>query len=147
MSTEENKALVRRFYDEVFNKKNLAVIDDFLDPHIIEHALPPGLPGGIEGSRQFIGIYLTAFPDLHLTAEDMIAEGDKVASRFTMRGTHKGEFMGILSTGKQVTITGIQIPRVASGKIAENWINLDALGLLQQLGVVPPPGHPERGEP
>ncbi len=137
MSTEQNKALVRRFYDEVFNKKNLAVIDDFLDPHIIEHSLPPGLPGGIEGSRQFIGMYLTAFPDLHLTAEDMIAEGDKVVSRLTMRGTHRGEFMGIPPTGKQVTITGIQIPRIAGGKITENWINLDALGMLQQLGVIP----------
>src|SRR5579863_1066568 len=137
MSTEQNKALVRRFYDEVFNKKNLAAIDDFLAPHIIEHSLPPGLPGGIEGSRQFIGMYLTAFPDLHVTAEDMIAEGDKVASRLTMRGTHRGEFMGIPPKGKQVTITGIQIPRVASGKIAENWINLDALGMLQQLGVIP----------
>jgi steroid delta-isomerase-like uncharacterized protein len=139
MSNEDNKALVRRFYGEVFNKKNLAVIDDFLDPHIIEHSLPPGLPSGIEGSKQFIGMYLTAFPDLHLTAEDMIAEGDKVVSRFTMRGTHKGEFMGIPPTGKQMTITGIQIPRVADSKIAENWINLDALGLLQQLGVVPAP--------
>ena len=141
MSTEQNKALVRRFYDEVFNKKNLAIIDDFLDLHIIEHSLPPGLPSGIEGSKQFIGMYLAAFPDLHLTAEDMMAEGDKVASRFTMRGTHKGEFMGIPPTSKQVTITGIQILRVASGKIAENWINLDALGMLQQLGVVPPPGQ------
>ena len=141
MSAEENKTLVRRFYDEVFNKKNLAVSNDFLDPHIIEHALPPGLPGGIEGSRQFIGMYLAAFPDLHLTAEDMIEEGDRVAARLTMRGTHKGEFMGIPPTSKQVSITGIQVLRVASGRIAENWINLDALGLLQQLGVVPPPGH------
>ena len=140
MSTEQNKALVRRFYDEVFNKKNLAVSDDFLAPHIIEHSLPPGLPSGSEGSRQFIGMYLTAFPDLHLTAEDMIAEGDEVAARFTMRGTHKGEFMGIPSTGKQVTMTGIQIVRVADGRIAENWVNLDALGLLQQLGVIPTMG-------
>ena len=136
MSTEENKALVRRFYDEVFNKKNLEAIGNFLDPHINEHSLPPGLPGGSEGSKQFIGMYLAAFPDLHLTAEDMAAEGDKVTSRFTMRGTHKGEFMGIPPTSKQVAITGIQILRVASGKIAENWINLDALGLLQQLGVI-----------
>lgn len=140
MSTEQNKTLVRRFYDEVFNKKNLAAIDDFLDPHIVEHGLPPGLPAGSEGSRQFIGMYLAAFPDLRLTAEDMVAEGDRVASRFTMHATHKGEFMGIPPTGKQVTITGIQIPRIASGKIAENWINLDALGLLQQLGVVPAMG-------
>ena len=141
MSTELNKTLVRRFYEEVFNKKNLAIIDDFLDPHIIEHALPPGLPGGIQGSRQLIGMYLTAFPDLQLTAEALIAEEDKLAARLTMRGTHKGEFMGIPPTGKQVTMTGIQIVRIANGKIAENWINLDALGLLQQLGVIPPLGQ------
>ena len=141
MSTEDNNALVRRFYDEVFNKKNLAVSDDFLDPHIIEHALPPGLPSGSEGSRQFIGMYLTAFPDLHLTAEDMIAEGDRTVARFTMRGTHKGEFLGIPPTSKQVTMTGIQVVRITNGKIAENWINLDALGLLQQLGVISAPGQ------
>ncbi len=140
MSTEENKALVRRFYDEVFNKQNLAGINDFLDPHIIEHSLPPNLPGGIKGSRQLIGMYLMAFPDLHLTSEDLIAEGDKVASRLTLQGTHKGEFMGIPPTGRQVSVTGIQILRVTSGKIAENWINLDALGLLQQLGVMPSMG-------
>ena len=141
MSTEENKALVRRFYEEVFNKKNLAAIDEFLDPHIIEHALPPGLPGGSAGSRQFIGMYLVAFPDLHLTAEDLIADGGKAVARFTMRGTHKGEFMGISPTGKQVTMTGIQIVRVVGGRIAENWVNFDALGMLQQLGVIPAPGQ------
>lgn len=141
MSTEENKALVRRFYEEVFNKKNLAAIDEFLDPHIIEHALPPGLPGGIEGSRQFIGMYLAAFADLHLTAEDLIAEGDRVTARFSLRGTQTGEFMGLPPTGRQVTMTGIQIVRIADGRIAENWINADALGLLQQLGAIPVPGH------
>ena len=141
MSTEENKALVRRFYDEVFNKKNLMAIDEFLDPQIIEQALPPGLPDGSEGSRQFIGMYLAAFPDLHLTAEDLIAEGDKVVARFTLRGTHKGEFMGVPPTGKQVTMTGIQIVRTADDRIAENWVNFDALGMLQQLGVIPAPGQ------
>ena len=141
MSTEQNKDLVRRFYEEVFNKKNLAVIGDFLDPRIIEHALPPGLPSGSEGSKQFIGMYLAAFPDLHLTAEDLIAEGDKVAARFTLRGTHKGEFMGIPPTGKQVTMAGIQIVRTADGRIAENWVNFDALGMVQQLGAIPVLGH------
>ena len=140
MSTEENKALVRRFYEEVFNKKNLAGVDEFVDPQIIEHSLPPGLPAGSAGTRQFIGIYLAAFPDLHLTAEDIIAEGDRVAVRLTYRGTHRGELMGIPPTGKQGTVTGIQIVRIAGGKIAENWINLDALGMLQQLGVIPAMG-------
>ena len=141
MSTEENKALVRRWYEEVFNQKNLAAVGEFCDPQIIEHDLPPGLPAGSEGTKQLIGMFLAAFPDFHITAEDLIAEGDKVASRFTVRGTHKGEFMGIPPTGKQVTMTGIQIPRIANGKMVENWLNLDMLGLLQQLGVVPPPGQ------
>ena len=141
MSTEENKALVRRFYEEVFNKKNLAAIDEFLDPQIIEHALPPGLPTGSEGSRQFIGMYLAAFPDLYLTTEDLIAEGDEAVARFTLRGTHTGQLMGVPPTDTQVTMTGIQIVRVADGRIAENWVNFDALGMLQQLGVIPAPGQ------
>ena len=115
MSTEQNKALVRRFYEEVFNKKNLASLDEFVDPQIVEHDLPPGLPAGSEGTRQFIGMYLAAIPDLHLTAHDMIAEGDRVAARITYGGTHRGELMGIPTTGKQATVTGIQIVRIAGG--------------------------------
>ena len=137
MSTEENKALVHRFYEEVFNKKNLAGIDAFVDPHIIEHALPPGLPAGSEGTRQFIGMYLAAFPDLHLTVEDIIADGDEVTARFTIHGTHRGELMGIPPTGQQATVTGIQIVRIVGGRITENWVNFDALGMMQQLGVIP----------
>ena len=137
MSTEENKDLVRRFYEEVFNKKNLAEVNTFVDPRIVEHDLPPSLPVGSEGTRQFIGMYLAAFPDLYLTAEDIIAEGDRVVVRLIYRGTHRGELMGIPPTGKQVTVTGIQLMRIADGRIAENWINFDALGMLQQLGVIP----------
>src|SRR5215467_9102352 len=137
MSTEQNKDLVRPFYEEVFNKKNLASVDEFVDPQIIEHSLPPGLPVGSEGTRQFIGMYLAAFPDLHLTANDLIAEGDKVTARLTYGGTHRGELMGIPPTGKQATVTGIQIVCIADGRIVENWINFDALGMLQQLGVIP----------
>lgn len=137
MSTEQNKDLVRRFYEEVFNNKNLASLNEFVDPHIVEHSLPPGLPAGSEGTRQFIGMYLAAIPDFHLTTEDMIAEGDRVATRLTYHGTHRGELMGIPPTGKQATVTGIQIVRIANGRIVENWINFDALGMLQQLGVIP----------
>ena len=137
MSTEENKALVSRFYEEVFNKKNLASIDEFVDSQIVEHDLPPGLPVGSEGTRLFIGMYLAAFPDLHLTVEDIIAEGNEVTARFTIRGTHRGKLMGIHPTSKQVMVTGIQVMRIADGRIAENWVNFDALGMLQQLGVIP----------
>jgi predicted ester cyclase len=124
MSTEDNKAAVHRFYEEVINKKNVAAIDDFIDPHCIDHALPPGLPSSIEGSKQFIGMYLTAFPDLHFTVEDMIAEGDKVVARLTTRGTQAGAFMGISPTGKQASITAIDINRMAGGKSVEHWLEI-----------------------
>ena len=141
MSTEANKATVRRFYEEVFNQKNRAAIEEFVDRNGIDHALPPGLPAGIEGSKQFITMYLTAFPDLHFTVEDMIAEGDKVVARLTTGGTQQGEFMGIPPTGKQATITAIDINRIVGGKSVEHWLNMDTLGLLQQLGVIPAPGQ------
>jgi predicted ester cyclase len=140
-STEANKANIRRFYDEVFNKKNRAAINDFFDPNFVDHAAPPGLPGGIEGAKQTLTMYLTAFPDLHFTVEDLIAEGDKVVARITTRGTQQGAFMGIPPTGKQVTVTAIDINRIVGGKFVEHWLNIDTLGLLQQLGVVPAPGQ------
>jgi predicted ester cyclase len=90
MSTEANKAALRHFYEEVFNKQNRAAIDEFIDPNQVDHAAPPGTPGGLAGARQTIGMYLTAFPDLHFTIEDMIAEGDKLVARLTCRGTQKG---------------------------------------------------------
>jgi len=140
-STEANKASVRRFYEEVFNKKNRAAIDEFIDPSCVDHALPPGLPAGIEGSKQFITMYLTAFPDLHFTVEDLIAEGDKVVARLTVRGTQQGAFMGIPPTSKQTTSTAIDINRFVGGKSVEHWLNMDTLGLLQQLGAMPAPGQ------
>ncbi len=141
MSTEVNKASMRRFYDEVFNKKNRAAIDEFIDPHQVDHAAPPGTPGGLEGARQTVTMYLTAFPDLYFTVEDLIAEGDKVVARLTVRGTQQGVFMGIPPTGKHVTVTAIDINCFAGGKSVEHWLNMDTWGLLQQLGVVPMPGH------
>src|SRR5262245_19603912 len=87
MSTEDNKALVRRFFDEVINKKNLAAIDEFIDPQMVDHALPPGMPAGIEGQRQVFSMYTTAFPDAHFMVEDMIAEEDKVVARLSVSAT------------------------------------------------------------
>lgn len=141
MSTEVNKTSLRRFYDEVFNKKNKAAIDEFIAPNQVDHAAPPGTPGGLAGARQTITMYLTAFPDLHFTVEDIIAEGDRVVARLTMRGTQQGAFMGTPPTGKHVTSTGIDINRLAGGKSVEHWLEMDTLGLLQQLGVVPAPGQ------
>ena len=141
MSTEANKTSARRFYDEAFNKKNRAAIDEFIDPNQVDHAAPPGTPGGLAGAKQTIGMYLTAFPDLHFTVEDMIAEGDKLVARLTVRGTQQGAFMGIPPTGKHVTVTAIDISRMAGGKSVEHWIEMDTLGMMQQLGVIPAPGQ------
>ena len=141
MSTEQNKALIRRFYEEVLNKKNTAVIDELLDPNQVNHSLPPGMPADLEGSKQFIGMFLTGFPDLHFTVEDMIAEGDTVVARLTARGTHQGAFMGIPPTGKHVTVTAIDINRLVGGKSVEHWLEMDTLGMMQQLGVIPSPGQ------
>lgn len=141
MSTEDNKATVRRFYEEVFNQKKLVAIDEFSDPSYLDHTAPSGLPSGIEGQKQLIGMYLTAFPDLHLTVEELIADQDKVVSRWSGSGTHQGKFLGIPPTGKQVTTTGMEIIRIAGRKFVEHWMELDALGLLQQLGIVPAPGQ------
>jgi len=140
-STEVNKASMRRFYDEVFNKKNRAAIDEFINPTQVDHAAPPGTPGGLEGAKHTVTMYLTAFPDLHFTVEDFIAEGDKVVARLTVRGTQQGIFMGIPPTGKHATVTAIDINRMADGKSVEHWLNMDTLGLLQQLGVIPAPGQ------
>ena len=137
MSTEDNKALMRRFLEEVFNKQNLAAIDEFIAPSHVDHTLPPFLPATPEGTKRAIGMFLTAFPDVHLTVEDMIAEGDKVVARLTVSGTQQGAFLGIPSTSKHATITDIEIFRIANGKAVENWVQADFLGLLQQLGVVP----------
>ena len=141
MSTEVNKASVRRFYDEAFNKKNKAAIDEFVDLNQVDHAAPPGTPGGLAGAKQTIAMYLTAFPDLHFTVEDIIAERDKVVTRLTVRGTQQGAFMGISPTGKHATGTAIDINRIADGKSVEHWLEMDTMGLLQQLGVVPTPGQ------
>ena len=140
MSTEENKALVRRLIEEAWNEGNLATIDEILSPDYVLHIDAPGPPGR-EGYKQDVTMHRTAFPDLRFTIEDMVAEGDKVVLRATLRGTHKGEYIGIAPTGKQITLTAISIRRIEGGQIAEEWVELDMLGLMQQLGVVPPPGQ------
>jgi steroid delta-isomerase-like uncharacterized protein len=137
MSTEENKALIRRFYEEVFNKRNLDALDDFYAPDHVDHTLPPSLPTSPEGTKQAIATMFVGFPDLHVTIEDMIAEGDKVVTRFTSHGTQQGTLGGIPPMGKQVAVQTIEITRIADGKIVEDWGLDDRLGMLQQLGLVP----------
>ncbi len=137
MSTEESKALVRREYEQGVNKKDFDVRDGALASNYLGHF--PGVPPiqGIEAFRQFTSGFFTAFPDLQTTIEDLIAEGDKVAVRQTWRGTHTGNFLGIPPTGKQVVFTSTEFYRVAGGKLAEEWVELDMLGLRQQLGAIP----------
>ena len=136
MSTEENKALVRRFWEEV-NKRNVGVVDELLDASFVFHRPAGQEVRGPEGVKQELSMLLTAFPDLHWTIEDMVAEGDKVAARTTITGTHQGEFMGIAATGKRVTWTEIYIPRIVGGKYVEAWEEFDQLGLMQQIGAIP----------
>ncbi|MDP9368230.1 MAG: ester cyclase [Chloroflexota bacterium] len=140
MSLEENKAIVCRVWDEVVSRGTLGVADELIAPEFIYHA--PGTPElhGPDGFAQLIAMYRAAFPDLQATVEDLIAEGDKVVSRYTVRGTHQGELMGIPRTGRRVTEAGIVISRLADGKLVEDWHSPDTLGLLQQLGAIPPLG-------
>jgi len=137
MAAEENKALVRRIWEEVWNKGNLSAIDELFAPTYVAH--DPANPGvqGRDGVRQLVTMYRSAFPDLQFTVEDQIAEGDMVATRYTARGTHKGELQGIPATGKQAAVPGIMISRIVGGQDREEWVNYDALGLMQQLGVIP----------
>ena len=135
---EENKALIRGFVEEAFNKGNLDVVDEVYASTFISHdPTTPEEQGSPESVKQFVNTYLSAFPDGRTTVEDSIAEGDRVVYRWTFRGTHQGELMGISPTEKQVEITGITINRLSGGKIEEQWNLFDQLGLLQQLAVGP----------
>ena len=141
MSTESHKALVRRLVDEVQNGGNIAAVDEIAAPTFVNHSAPPGMSSDREGVKQITLLFRQAFPDGVMTVEDMLAEGDLVATRKTFRGTHQGPFMGLAPTGKQVEIGLIDIVRVVDGRVTEHWNAVDNLGLLQQLGVLPPPGQ------
>ncbi len=139
MSTEANKALVRRYRD-IHNSNNLAALDEIVDANIISHSGLPGLPPGLEGGKMAHMAFAAAFPDSHVTTEDLVAEGDKVVERFSFRGTNTGSFLGAPATGKQVTATGIAVFRIANGKVVEHWGENDTIGVMQQLGLMPTPG-------
>jgi len=134
---EENKAIAEKTL-EFWNQKNLAVIDEIWSPEFIAHHPSSGSPLDFESFKQGCLAYITALPDLHAVHDETIAEGDKIVCRWTSTGTHLGKLMGIPPTGKKVTYTGITITRFADGKIVEQWWTMDTLGLMQQLGVIPP---------
>jgi predicted ester cyclase len=141
MSVEENKAMVRRVIEEAWNKGNMAVIDEHLSPDYVHHNLPPGMPHDREGYKQMVRKHHAAFSGFHLMIEDEVAEGDKVALRFKWSGMHTGEYLGIAPTGKQIAVTALCMHRIEGDKEVEQWAQVDQVGLMQQLGVVPPPGR------
>jgi steroid delta-isomerase-like uncharacterized protein len=136
---EEYKTTVQRSVDEFWNTGTLEAIDEFFATSYVGHD-PSGIHAGdLATFKMSAEAMFTAFPDLQVTIEDMVAEGDRVVKRWTARGTHDGEFMGIPATGNQIEVTGIDIYRMAGDKIEECWSNSDALGMMQQLGVIPSP--------
>jgi predicted ester cyclase len=138
MSIEDNKRIVKRGLEEPWT--NIGVIDEIMAEDYI--GLDPAVPEpirGIRGARENVERYLAAFPDGRITVEDQLAEGDMVATRWTGRGTHEGDLIGIAPTGKQATVTGMTISRVEGGKIVQEWTNWDTFGLMVQLGVVEAP--------
>ena len=141
MSAEENKGLVRRLYEEV-NKGNLAIVEELISTDfVLHHPLSPEVLRGPEGFKQLVTRLQTAFPDLSIAAEDMLAEGDKVAVWFTVRGTHQGVLLDMPPTDKPVNLTGVAMYRVAGGKIIEDRVAEDLLALMQQLGAFPARGQ------
>jgi len=136
MSVYDNKNMIRRFWEDVFNKKNLNLIDSLFSNDWIYHGTAGQEVRGPEGLKQFLTIYFNACPELQARIEDLIAEEDRVVSRVTMRGTHKGDLMGIPPLGKEISITAICISRLSGGKIVEDWELVDMYGMPQQLGVI-----------
>jgi steroid delta-isomerase-like uncharacterized protein len=138
VETERNKAVVRRFIEEVQNKKDWAAYDELNAHDFVNLSAPPGMPSDRENAKMYLAAFVNAFPDSHVTIDDMIAEGDRVATKKTFTGTHTAEFNGIAPTGKRVEIQYIDILRLRDGQIIEHWLSMDQLSFMQQLGVIPP---------
>jgi predicted ester cyclase len=147
MSIEENKAVVQRFFEELLSTDNFSVADEILAPDFRFYFAGSPDPMDLQSYKEFLVMRRAAFPDRHFTVEEMVAEGDKVSARFTMRGTHEGEMRGIAPTGKAVTMTGIDIIRLREGQMVEDRVEVDQLGMMQQLGVFSAPGQPEEASP
>ena len=135
--SEQYKTAARNFIEKGLNQRDLSALETYFSSDLIDHALPPGLPPGLEGRKIFASALLAAFPDLQVDVEDLIAEGDKLVTRYSVRGTHKGDLMGIPATGKEVSITGTAIDRFVNGQSIEHWEIIDQVGMMQQLGVIP----------
>ncbi len=146
MSAEENKAIVRRIFDQVWNQGNVGILNELFTLDMVAHdQLITSGDTGLDGYRQYVMSTRSAFPDVHFTIEDQIAEGDRVVTRYTVTGTHRGTLMGVAPTGKTVKASGMVIGRHGpDGRTAEFWNNYDALGMMQQLGIVPAPAETTR---
>jgi steroid delta-isomerase-like uncharacterized protein len=141
MSAEESKDIVRQFW-RVWEEGNIDLVDELLAPDYVNRTpATPDQPTGPEGVKGVVGMFRTGMPDLKVVIEDMIAEGDKVAVRYTLEGTHEGELFGVPPTGRRLSIKSIAVERVSEGKIREHWRVTDSLDMMQQLGVVPEPGQ------
>lgn len=137
---EQNAERTREFYERLMNQHDMAAMEEYLTPDFVDHNPPPNVEPGMAGVKQTMSQFLSAFPDMAVTVEEMIATDDKVVSRITLTGTHQGEFMGIAPTGNRIVYPGIDIVRIEGDKAAERWGYFDDVGLLQQLGVAPPIG-------
>jgi steroid delta-isomerase-like uncharacterized protein len=145
MTTDGNKALVRRYYEIVETHDLDTLTDEVLaEDYRLHFDSAPEMDRG--AAAGFFGAFVAAFPEINHTIEDQVAEGDRVASRIVVRGTHKGELMGIPPTGKDIEISAINIHRIVDGRVVEQWVVSDGLGMMQQLGVIHTPGAPVAGE-
>ena len=136
-TSENGKAIARRFTEDLWDKGVLSVADEIIAPDFVDHDPVSGQRPGPGGYKEMVGAFRAAFPDLRVKNEDVIPEGDKVVARWTARGTHNGALMNIPPTGRQVTLKGVDVLRIEGGKIVERWGEFDALGMLRQLGVIP----------
>ena len=134
---ETNKALVRRYLEEAWNRGNLAIMEELMAPGYVRYLPPPAAPLDRAGQQRRIAGFRTAFPDVRLDVEQLLAEGDLVAFRIVLRGTHTGPFQSFAPTGRAITITATDVARLENGQIVEHWGNMDDIGLQRQLGVLP----------
>lgn len=138
MSSEENKTMVRRVFEEGINGGDESVIDELVSSQYVNHDMPAPAPGA-DGFKQVVGQFRQAFPDITITIDEQCAEGDIVANRGHFNGTHGGDFMGVPATGSTVEVKYMDFWRVRDGKLAENWVQIDVTGLMQQIGALPAP--------
>jgi steroid delta-isomerase-like uncharacterized protein len=139
---ENNRVLVRRLMEDDISRGDEAAAEAIIHPDFFDHTNPPEMQHGLEGHKAIVRLFRSIFPDLEWRIDDLIAEGDKVVARTTMRGTHRGDFFGIPATGLSVEMTGVHILRIADGRIIEHWGSNDDLGLMRQLGAIPTLGEP-----